>query len=289
MALGYSHGMSILWTSIRLLGLSAWAGCGLFAFVIGVQHPDIFRLEQLTVFQAGGVDGAGDTKAKKKNKKTKSNKKKQPAKNSKKDRRFLGFELPCRDRMKLDEPQRFEIAASLSQVGVDLKTPVGSLTAKSSRISGTLVAAPKSLETEATAWLVVKTESLSTGDQSRDAMLHDALMAKTHPEIRFTLRSFKVTKLDLGARKLTGIASCTMWICGGAQQLELPVEAHLDPEQRLVLKGEAKLKLSEMGVQVPRTFGIPLIQDEITLWLGLRGRHLGAEPGTPPKEVADAR
>ena len=151
------------------------------------------------------------------------------------------------------------------------------------------MAPPKSLETEATAWLVVKTESLSTGDQARDAMLHDALMAKTHPEIRFTLRSFKVTKLDLGARTLTGTASCTMWICGCAQQLELPVEAHLDPEQRLVLKGEAKLKLSEMGVQVPRTFGIPLIQDEITLWLGLRGRHLGAEPGTPPKEVADAR
>ena len=80
-----------------------------------------------------------------------------------------------------------------------------------------------------------------------------------------------------------------MWICGHAQRVQFPVQAHLDPKQGLVLKGEVKLSLSEMGVQVPTTFGIPLLHDEITLWLGVRGRHLGPEPRTPAKEVADAR
>jgi polyisoprenoid-binding protein YceI len=266
--------------------MAAWAGCGLFACVIGVQHQDLFQFGELPVLQvAGHQAGAGETKANKK--KHQDNNK--PAANHHKDRRFLGFELPDRHTMNLDQRQRFEIAPALSQVGVDLSTPVGSLTAKSSRISGALVVAPKQPEAEATAWLTVKTKSLSTGDRSRDAMLHDALKAHSHPEIRFNLRSFQVQKLNLQARKLTGTATCTMWICGRAQKLLFPVEAQLDPKQGLVLKGEVKLSLSKMGVEVPRTFGIPLLMDEITLWLGIRGRYLGAEPRPPSKQVADAR
>jgi polyisoprenoid-binding protein YceI len=268
--------MSILWTAARLLSLSDWACCGLFACVIGVQHPDFFALGSPPAFSVTG-EGKNKKPVRKNNKKT-----------SVAPRRFLGFELPDSNKMKPSERQRFEIVPSLSQVGVDMTTPIGSFTAKSARISGDLAAAPKTPAAEPTAWLVVRTSSLCTGDRKRNAMLHDALRAKAHPEIRFTLRSLKVRKVDLEARKLTGTASCTMWICGRAQRLQFSVEAHLDQACRLVLKGETKLKLSKMGVVVPRTFGIPLISDEITLWLGVRGRHLGAEP-RPGEEVADAR
>ena len=289
--------MSILWTTLRLPNLSAWGCCGLIACVLGVENPDLRRCDRLPVgvLEAAGEHGAGGEDAKKsKNKPAKRNQKKKQKKHQSTpvaERHFLGFKLPNGNSVKLDERQRFEIVPALSRVGVDLSTPIGSVTAKSSRVSGGLVAAPKSPDAGPTAWLVVKTATLCTGDRQHDAMIHDALEAKAHPEIRFTLRSFTVSKMDLGGRKLTGTADCTLWICGQALKLRVLVEAHQGQAQGhgqlLVVKGEVKLKLSEMGVKVPRTFGIPLIHDEITLWLGVRGRHLG--PELPHEEVADAR
>ena len=285
--------MSILWTTLRLPNLSTWACCGLIVCVLGVENPDLRRCDRLPVgvLEAEGEQGAGGNDAKKSKNKPVKKSRKNNQKISAAQRHFLGFELPIGNSVKLDERQRFEIVPALSRVGVDLNTPIGSVTAKSSRVSGGLVAAPKSPDAGPTAWLVVKTATLCTGDQKHDAMIHDALEARAHPEIRFTLRSFTVTKMGVGGRKLTGTASCTMWICGQALRLRVPVEVHQGQAQGhgqlLVVKGEVKLKLSEMGVKVPRTFGIPLIYDEITLWLGVRGRHLGLE--RHHKEVADAR
>jgi len=278
--------MSILWTALQLPTLSAWGCCGLIACVLGVESPD-FQV----VHRVGGNDTKQSKNKSARNKSAKQNQKKKQN-TSVAQRRFLGFELPIGNSVKQDVRQRFEIVPALSRVGVDLSTPIGGVTAKSSRVTGGLVAVPKSPDAKTTAWLVVKTAGLSTGDRKHDAMIHDALEAKAHPEICFTLRSFKVTKMDRQARKLVGTARCTMWICGKAHRLEIPVEAHQERARGgglLVVKGEVTIKLSKMGVKVPRTFGIPLIYDEITLWLGVRGRHLGAARDQKHKVVADAR
>lgn len=256
--------MSILWTTLRLPNLAALGCCGLAACVVGVERPDIAIRQQEPVVQEPV--------------------KQKPAASK---RRFLGFELPDASPIQPDEPQRFEIDAAGSRVGVDMGTPIGSVTARTSQVRGGLVAIPKRPEAQTTAWMVLRTAGLSTGDRHRDAMLHDALRAKTHPEIRFTLRSLQVDKMDPGATKLTGTAACTMWICGQAQRLHVAVEAQRNPEQLLVVKGQVKVKLSEMGVEVPRTLGIPLIHDQITLWLAVRGRYLG--PDRSHKAVARAR
>jgi polyisoprenoid-binding protein YceI len=251
--------VSILWTTLRLPNLAAWSCCGLAVCLGGVENVD-----PATYWQ--------ELKPVKQEPKPVTS-------------RFLGFQVPQAISIQPDRPQRFEIVPALSRVGVDMNTPIGSVTAKSSPTRGELVAIPRRPEAQTTAWMVVKTAGLSTGDRNRDAMIHDALRAKSHPEIRVTLRSLKVAKM--GTRKLTGTADCTMWICGQTQRLRVAVEAQRDHRQLLVVKGQVKLKLSKMGVEVPRTLGIPLIHDEITLWLAVRGRHLG--PDRRHKVVARAR
>lgn len=280
--------MTILWTALRLPNLAAWGCCGLAVCVGGLEYPDHAMYRQDPALW-GPVDQEPARKPQRqpKPRKPQGPMQQKPMKQQQAASHFLGFELPVGSSIGPDEPQHFEVVPVLSRVGVDMSTPIGSVTAKSSAVRGGLAANPKTPEVQTTAWMVVATGGLSTGNRSRDAMLHDALKAKTYPEIRFTLRSFEVAKMDADARKLTGTAACTMWICGRAQRLEVFVEAQRDRRQLLVVTGQVKLRLSEMGVEVPRTLGIPLIHDEITLWLAVRGRRVGSEPQN--KAVARAR
>jgi YceI-like domain len=273
--------MSLLWTARRLPNLIAWGCCGLVVCVVGGEQPDPGLCDRLlSPTRQEPVKG----------KRTAENKTPAPT-TPDVQRCFLGFELPAGSGAEPEARQCFEIVPDLSRVGVDMGTPVGGITAKSSCVGGSLVASPKRPESDATASLVVRTRSLSTGNRKHDAMIHDALQANTHTEIRLTLRSFTVVDRDVEAHRLTGIAECTLWICGHAHRLRIPVAVRQEQAPGhgwlLVVKGEAKLNLSKMGVEVPRTFGIPLIHDEITLWLGVRGRSTG--PAPTHKEVARAR
>ena len=63
-----------------------------------------------------------------------------------------------------------------------------------------------------------------------------------------------------------------MTIRGKTLVLRVPVKIEVDPQQRVVIKGQAKLKLSDYGVPVPSQLGVINMEDEVMVWLALRAR-----------------
>ena len=63
-----------------------------------------------------------------------------------------------------------------------------------------------------------------------------------------------------------------MTIRGQTRPLTMAVSIEIDPQKRVVVKGESPLKLSDYGVPVPSQLGVINMQDEVKIWIALRAR-----------------
>jgi len=66
-----------------------------------------------------------------------------------------------------------------------------------------------------------------------------------------------------------------MSIRGKARAFEMRVKISVDESRRVVIDGQAKLKLTDYGVPVPGQLGLISVEDEVKIRLALRARSAG--------------
>ena len=178
----------------------------------------------------------------------------------------------------LDERQRYQVIGSLSRVGFDAKSTLHDFSGVTSQVEGELQLRLADPGRDGEGEVSCQAATLLTGVEGRDEEMRKRLETERFPQLRFQMRDFQVGALDRAALTVTGTVSGDMTIHGVTRPLTVPVRVAVDPSKRVVLEGEAQVRMSEFGVEPP-TVGPITVEDQVKLWFSLRLRALGrAEP-----------
>ncbi|MCA8955488.1 MAG: YceI family protein [Planctomycetes bacterium] len=188
---------------------------------------------------------------------------------------FLAFDLPSRG-FRFATRQTFRILGSLSRVGFDAKSTLHDFSGVTSRVDGGFTAA---LGDPASTWngsVECDAATLRTGVDGRDRGLREHLRTDRDPKIRFVIQGFRSKSVDAAKQTATGTIRGTMSIRGKVRPFEMPVQVSIDQSYRVVIDGQATLKLTDYGIPVPSQLGVISMQDEVKVWIALRARSTGA-------------
>jgi polyisoprenoid-binding protein YceI len=186
---------------------------------------------------------------------------------------FLSFAMP-QARFRFDEPQQYTLLPELCRVGFDAKSTLHDFSGVTSQVRGGFRA---DLDDPDGAWtgdVSATAASLRTGVDGRDENMREHLDAKTHADIRFVVERFHPAAggVDVAKQTLRGDVAGTMTIRGVSRPFRMPIHVEVDPQQRVVLTGQAPLKLGDYGVPVPSQLGLINMQEEVVVWIALRAR-----------------
>ena len=188
-------------------------------------------------------------------------------------RGFLSFSVPS-TRLAFDQPQEYQLLPKLCRVGFDAKSTLHDFTGVTSAVTGRFRADFDDGDGLCQGEVIASAGTLKTGVEDRDTNMWEHLDSKNHPQIRFAIERFQAAAngVDVAKRTATGEVVGKMTIRGKTLVLRVPVQIEVDPQQRVVIKGQAKLKLSDYGVPVPSQLGVINMEDEVMVWLALRAR-----------------
>lgn len=192
-----------------------------------------------------------------------------------KKRGFLAFRLPSQG-FDFNRRQRFEIITSLSRVGFDAKSTLHDFTGVSSDVSGQLILNLGDAATGIGGAVSANAKALKTGVAGRDENMYEHLATTQHPDLVFQVEGFETTQADEKSMTVSGTILGTMTIRGVSQKISMPVEISVDPSRRLVLEGQMPLDITDYDIAVPTQFGVIGMEEEVSVWVSLRARSLGA-------------
>lgn len=186
---------------------------------------------------------------------------------------FLSFRLPSAA-FHFDQPQDFVLVPSLCRVGFDAKSTLHDFSGVTSNVEGRFRA---DLHDPAAGWsgeIKARAGTLLTGVDGRDANMRDLLDTEHHPDIRFEIAQLTAAAdgIDAGKQTVRGDITGKMTIHGQTRDLTMPVTIEVDAQKRLVIAGQAKLKVSDYGITPPSQLGVINMQDEVVVWVALRAR-----------------
>jgi polyisoprenoid-binding protein YceI len=186
--------------------------------------------------------------------------------------RFLSFAMPAKTSPFAGQHE-FVLLEELCRVGFDAKSTLHDFTGVTTKVTGTFQAR---LDDAAAPWsgqVRCAASALDTGLAGRDENLREHLAVDRFPAIEFTIGRAELGSVDVAAGRWQGVVHGTMTIRGTARELAMPVEITVDASQRLVLTGQAALRLSDYAVPVPSQLGGAIsMQDEVKVWIALRAR-----------------
>ena len=186
---------------------------------------------------------------------------------------FLSFSLPT-TRLAFDQPQEYQLLPKLCRVGFDAKSTLHDFTGVTSAVTGSFRADFDDPDGLCQGEVLATSGTLKTGVDGRDTNMWEYLDSTNHPEIRFAILHFQAAQngVDVANKTATGEVVGKMTIRGKTLDLRVPVKIEVDPQQRVVIAGQTKLKLSDYGVPVPSQLGVINMEDEVVIWLALRAR-----------------
>ncbi len=197
--------------------------------------------------------------------------------------KFLAFDLPSED-FHFDRLQSFRLIPSLSRVGFDAKSTLHDFSGATKRVRGDLRTNLSRADRACSGSIKVQAKTLSTGLESRDAEMYAHLATDLYPDIEFVIQSCKVEHADTSDMTLAGEISGRMSIHGQSKPFEMRVTGRVDSSRRLQVVGEAGLKMSDFGIEVPTQLGVIGMEDEVKIWISLRFRSLGGKSETLPED-----
>ncbi len=186
---------------------------------------------------------------------------------------FLNFRLPSRT-FRFDQPHDFVLLPDLSRVGFDATSTLHDFSGVTQAVTGELHA---DLHDPAGTWsgrVVCQAGTLLTGVDGRDEGLREHLATSQHPDICFEITGFEpaANGIDAAHETVQGAVLGRMTIRGRTRDLRVPIRAAMDAGRRLVVEGQAPLKLSDYEVPVPSKLGVISMGDEVKVWVALRLR-----------------
>jgi polyisoprenoid-binding protein YceI len=186
---------------------------------------------------------------------------------------FLSFQLPSAG-FRFDQPQEFVLVPALCRIGFDAKSTLHDFSGVTSSVEGRFRA---DLHDPQAGWqgeVKVRAATLTTGIDGRDANMRDLLEVERHPEICFAIDRLEAAAdgIDCQAQTVRGEIAGRMTIRGQTRALAMPVTIEVDHQKRVVINGQAKLRLSDYGITPPSQLGVISMQDEVVVWAALRAR-----------------
>lgn len=186
-------------------------------------------------------------------------------------RSFLAFALPEREQG-FAGARTYEILGDLSRVGFDARSTLHDFSGVSDRVRGALRVDLARPADGIEGRIEIDAASLSTANEGRDEAMLERLEGIRFPAIAFTPTGFAASGVDEVARRVEGRVRGRMSIHGVERELEMTVRASLDEARRLVIEGEAPLKLSDFGIAAPSQLGLISMEDGVRVWIHLRAR-----------------
>lgn len=187
---------------------------------------------------------------------------------------FLSFKVPEKG-FRFDVRQKLSIVASLSRVGFDAKSTLHDFTGVTQKVEGELVVdlarpgdAPKGR-------IAIDASSLDTGLADRDEGMRELLESAQQKQISFAWSTFEPQSVDTEKQLVVGTARGKLTIRGVERDLAMPVKVSIDASKRVGIEGEAKIKLTDFGIEPPSQLGMISVEDELRIWISLRARTLG--------------
>lgn len=150
--------------------------------------------------------------------------------------------------------RRWVPVAGKSEVAFTAGFPLGTFTGRGQDPTGEFEADPADLRQGIRGVLRVRVMGLQTGNPGRDRDMYRTLAAERYPEVRFT-----VERVDPSFPSVTERADVLLTIRGlmsirGVERaMAIPGRVRLRDE-RLWVRGETALRMSDFGVQAPSRF-----------------------------------
>ena len=184
---------------------------------------------------------------------------------------FLAFHLPADD-FRFDERRRWSLVSGRSRAGFDAESTLHDFTGTTTDVTGALECDLSRPELDPVGTIRVEVARLATGEEGRDEEMLEILRADRHPAIVFELERFEPTRIDATEEVVEGTAFGGMTLRGVSRPLAMAVTLSIDESRRLALEGEARLAMSDYGIEVPSRLGLLSVEDEVVVWLAARAR-----------------
>jgi len=195
-----------------------------------------------------------------------------PADSAKKG--FLSFKVPEKG-FRFDARQRLAIVPSLSRVGFDAKSTLHDFSGVTQKVEGELVVDLSKPGDAPKGRISVESASLDTGLADRDEGMRELLESEKQKQITFTWSAFEAQSVDTAKQLVQGTVRGKLAIRGVERELAMPVKVSVDASKRVGIEGEARIKLTDFGIEPPSQLGMIEVEDELRLWISLRARTLG--------------
>lgn len=160
------------------------------------------------------------------------------------------------------EAKHWRTVPGTCRLGFEASFPFGDFAGHSADVAGEFVGDPTNLRQGISGALWIGASTLRTGVDGRDRDMWRALEVDRYPEIRFTVQRVDASFPSVSDRTdvlltVTGV----MHIHGVERPMVFPGRVRLR-EQRLWVRGEGRLRMSDFGVKPPRKFLLQ-VQDSI--------------------------
>ncbi len=152
------------------------------------------------------------------------------------------------------EPKRWTTVAGKSQVSFDASFPLGDFAGRTEDVAGEFLGDPADLRQGVTGVLRVNPATLRTGVGGRDRDMWRALDVERYREMRFTVERVEPSFPSVTERSDVLLTiSGLMLIHGVERPMVFPGRVRLR-EDRLWVRGENRLKMSDFGIEPPKKF-----------------------------------
>jgi polyisoprenoid-binding protein YceI len=162
------------------------------------------------------------------------------------------------------EPARWAPVALKSFVAFDAGHPLGNFSGRAEQLGGEVTVDPSDLKHGARGHVAVAVKGLATGMNGRDRDLRRTLEADRHPDIRYTIDRIEPSFDSLSERSdVTLTVRGIMTIRGVDQPVTFAARARRQGD-RLWVRGESSLRLTDFGVSPPRRFLLS-VRNDVTI------------------------
>ena len=152
------------------------------------------------------------------------------------------------------EAKRWTTVAGKSQVSFDASFPLGDFTGRTEEVAGEFLGDPADLRQGVTGVLRVNPSTLRTGVDGRDRDLWRALAVDLYPEIRFTVQQVESSFPSVTDRSDVLLTIGGLLLLHGVERhMVFPGRVRLR-DDRLWVRGERRLLMSEFGIKAPKRF-----------------------------------
>jgi len=152
------------------------------------------------------------------------------------------------------EPRRWTTVAGKSQVAFEASFPLATFAGRSEDVAGDVRADPNDLRHPVTGTIRVNSATVRTGLEARDREMWKVLAVDRYPEMRFTLEHVEASFPSVTDRSDVLLTISGRMLIHGVERPAVFPGRVRQREDKLWVRGESELRMSEFRIEPPRKF-----------------------------------